>query len=598
MKKYIKILSFCFIIGITFFVGGINKVKADRELFTCYYADEDSNSFNEVSNQNVVELRLWVYQNNRTGPELKGEYKVTKYKGDKKSQRESFGKNDIRKEQEERIFATNQCPEAIVVVKRKTWWVYSGTLEEMKSLQKSEGDAAQLVVIKTADNDKVKKISTFNQAINEYMAITVYTGTGPIEPKTVNCVYTDNNTHTWSINISDYHTNRMKLQYNKYQHRLDDNGCPDTVFKVTDKNRTNDSDGTGYVFFGEANGTHPDWPRLCTDQPDRFKCEYLTNRHEYGEYSKPVTEIPWDYYAEFYLLKGFGGVDYNNVLTITANGTNLKLENVSIDMNGNKAGLASFDGTKDDFNKIMFANQNGLNYIGCYEKEKAEKNEWKLLHDTESDFKYYCNFMSKDGFFGMEKIQGDYKYARKGEASRNYDINTIAGANNYFLTLCQDCKSNPNGYGCDKMDQAYDIIQNHIFKCRNILGSENDKMKKECEKLMTNNLKQWSKEDCFNGRIIVNNSNYGCDTLGGLGDWLSKIYTIIKFAVPILIIAMGIKDFVQALTSGKDDALKKAGNSFIKRLIMGAVFVILPILIEMILTIALGGSFADMCITI
>lgn len=595
MKKHIKILSFCFIIGLIFFVGNIMEVKADQKLFTCYYGD-DKTTYDASSNQ--VELRLWIEDRLILPSKLKGQYNIKKYNGDKKNNTEEFGKDAIRKDQEERIFATNQCPEAIVVVKRKTWWVYSGTLEEMTSLQNSEGAAAKLVVIKDEASTQLANISTFNEAVNSGLNKSYNPGfEKPYFPKSYTCTYGDNNNHTWSIKLSENYDLQNYNRYNNMLYDLDGHSkiCPTVVFKITNKTNNN----AGYVFFGEANGAFPDWPRLCTDYPDSFKCEYLTNTGTYGEYSKPVKEIPWnDYSADFYLFTGFGGIDDSNILTMTASGTNLKLENLKILMNGHTAGLASTNASLQDFINIMATNQNGIEYIGCYDKEKAKEKGWKLLYGNESDFEYYCNFMTKDGVFGWEDIKGDYKYAREGDASRKYDINTIAGANNYFLTLCKDCKSNPSGYGCDSMENAYDIIQNHIFKCRNILGSENDTMKKECENLMTKNLKKWAQEDCFNGRIIVSNSNYGCDTLGGLGNWLSKIYTIIKFAVPILIIAMGIKDFVQALTSGKDDALKKAGNSFIKRLIMGAVFVILPILIEMILTIALGGSFADMCITI
>ena len=110
-------------------------------------------------------------------------------------------------------------------------------------------------------------------------------------------------------------------------------------------------------------------------------------------------------------------------------------------------------------------------------------------------------------------------------------------------------------------------------------------------------LKKWAEAGYFGNRIITSETGTDCDdTLGSLGKWLKTIYDIMKYAVPVVIVVLGIKDFISGTISGNDDALKKAGSAFIKRLIWGAAFVALPVLITMILTFAFGGSFADICI--
>ncbi len=144
----------------------------------------------------------------------------------------------------------------------------------------------------------------------------------------------------------------------------------------------------------------------------------------------------------------------------------------------------------------------------------------------------------------------------------------------------------------NKTKKVLDVC-NKIYSDLSI--SESDEEYKKCTEVK-NNLSNWA-EDGYFGNRIVNTNVDGCEgILGSLGDVLSEIYNILKLAVPVIIVAMGFKDFIQGMSSGKDDALKKAGTNFIKRLVVGAVFVMLPILIKTILTFAFGGSFSDICI--
>ena len=120
---------------------------------------------------------------------------------------------------------------------------------------------------------------------------------------------------------------------------------------------------------------------------------------------------------------------------------------------------------------------------------------------------------------------------------------------------------------------------------------------KACETFLEVSIADYAKEGYFGNRVITSETGSSCDdTLGSLGKWLKTIYDIMKYAVPVVIVVLGIKDFISGTISGNDDALKKAGSAFVKRLIWGAAFVALPVLITMILTFAFGGSFADICI--
>ena len=76
-----------------------------------------------------------------------------------------------------------------------------------------------------------------------------------------------------------------------------------------------------------------------------------------------------------------------------------------------------------------------------------------------------------------------------------------------------------------------------------------------------------------------------CDGL--LGDDLIKIIDDILFYVrvfvPIILIALGLMDFVKAVIASQDDAMAKARNKFIKRLIMAFVIFLAPTVVNFLL---------------
>lgn len=73
-------------------------------------------------------------------------------------------------------------------------------------------------------------------------------------------------------------------------------------------------------------------------------------------------------------------------------------------------------------------------------------------------------------------------------------------------------------------------------------------------------------------------------------NYLQKIFNIIKIAAPILVLGLTIFEFVKATVSQDQEALKKASNIFIKRLIMMAILFFLPTLIQILLIIINNNS--------
>ena len=74
-----------------------------------------------------------------------------------------------------------------------------------------------------------------------------------------------------------------------------------------------------------------------------------------------------------------------------------------------------------------------------------------------------------------------------------------------------------------------------------------------------------------------------CGFSGRLISWVINIFKWIKYIIPVVVIVLGILDFIKASSSEKDDDMKKAQGNFVKRLIAAALIFLVPLLIEFIL---------------
>ena len=76
-------------------------------------------------------------------------------------------------------------------------------------------------------------------------------------------------------------------------------------------------------------------------------------------------------------------------------------------------------------------------------------------------------------------------------------------------------------------------------------------------------------------------------------EYVQMIYSLIKFLIPAIIILFGMIDFLKVLLSGEDKDMKLAWTSFVKRIIAGIIFILLPVLIEFIFKLV---GFSENCI--
>ena len=68
-------------------------------------------------------------------------------------------------------------------------------------------------------------------------------------------------------------------------------------------------------------------------------------------------------------------------------------------------------------------------------------------------------------------------------------------------------------------------------------------------------------------------------------NWLNWLFRTIQIAGPIIALLLSMIDFVNAVISSEDGAMKKAWGKFIRRMIAAVLLIILPVIIELILEV-------------
>ena len=78
--------------------------------------------------------------------------------------------------------------------------------------------------------------------------------------------------------------------------------------------------------------------------------------------------------------------------------------------------------------------------------------------------------------------------------------------------------------------------------------------------------------------VTLNGSS--CNVSDKIWLWIANIFKWVKYFAPVLVIVLGILDFIKAIASQSDDEMKKVQGRFVKRLIAAALLFVIPFLIE------------------
>ena len=83
-------------------------------------------------------------------------------------------------------------------------------------------------------------------------------------------------------------------------------------------------------------------------------------------------------------------------------------------------------------------------------------------------------------------------------------------------------------------------------------------------------------------------SKVTCDELfdDGIKEIINDILTYVRIIVPIIVIGLGTLDLAKAVIASKEDEMKKAQKTFIKRAIIGVAFFFIPTFVNIIMDLA------------
>lgn len=175
---------------------------------------------------------------------------------------------------------------------------------------------------------------------------------------------------------------------------------------------------------------------------------------------------------------------------------------------------------------------------------------------------------------------------------RNINLDSILkNAANEALSKTKNCddlmKKNCNGTDDDSekcrkaKEECYAAQTLYNSNCSGVNKSlMNSEQKKKCDE--ANQILQKYYDSGYSFNVIIE-VEVTCETLGKLRDKLQTYFNLIKYLTPVLIIGLSVVDFVQATGASDDDALKKAKDKFVKRLVIGVIIFLLPYLIDIIL---------------
>jgi len=116
--------------------------------------------------------------------------------------------------------------------------------------------------------------------------------------------------------------------------------------------------------------------------------------------------------------------------------------------------------------------------------------------------------------------------------------------------------------------------------CRTVLSNSNYNEPNNCanecisiDKVITNRL----------GKDTSSNKKEYCGFSQKLALYIRNIVKWVKYIIPVIVIVLGILDFIKAIAADKEDEMKKAQGHFVKRLIAAALIFIVPLIIGFVL---------------
>lgn len=243
---------------------------------------------------------------------------------------------------------------------------------------------------------------------------------------------------------------------------------------------------------------------------------------------------------------------------------------------------------KDEKQSVYDATNGDFDYV--YDLTLLEK-YYKKTHTVPKEFVVSSYQTSGGEVFNNRSLQNTryFKFSiSEWEIIRNDSTETYFSMDNELnkeSLVCSDLdefkkelEASVKLYGSNSEDAKYyvDVMET---KCDNYLAFNKD-----------------TKVGCYSECLDIRKylSNLGIDAYNstnscGIGErmiaWLVRILKLLRFIVPILVIVLSTFEYVSAFMSNDDDAFKKAGGRFGKRLFIMILFFTLPSILQFVFNV-------------
>ena len=74
---------------------------------------------------------------------------------------------------------------------------------------------------------------------------------------------------------------------------------------------------------------------------------------------------------------------------------------------------------------------------------------------------------------------------------------------------------------------------------------------------------------------------------------VALVYTILKIAIPVLLVILGMIDLLKGVTAQKEDEIKKGQQTFIKRLIAAVIVFFVFTIVQIVVSFAAGSDSSN-----
>lgn len=163
------------------------------------------------------------------------------------------------------------------------------------------------------------------------------------------------------------------------------------------------------------------------------------------------------------------------------------------------------------------------------------------------------------------------------------DLSNLIAEEQSYISKYKDCETNNS-------------CKNGL---RKTINATEDKIKSKCKRILSKYSYTGGEKGCIDACLSIKDTlddykkgtdlykkdigSGECGVSQRILNWINNIIRWVKYIVPVLVIVLGILDFMKAIGADKDDEFKKAQGKFVKRLIAAALIFIVPLILGFIL---------------